>query len=76
MYTPQLYPMRDSTGNVRHVAVVQDSTTKTYVGSIRGGSSKRMADGSDRQPVVAVGESDTPHDAAEQAIHNFNNRHK
>tara|TARA_R110002020_G_scaffold462975_1_gene682786 strand:+ start:111 stop:317 length:207 start_codon:yes stop_codon:yes gene_type:complete len=68
--------MKDSMGNVRHVTVVQDSTTRTYVGSIRGGSSERMINGSDRQPVVAVGESDTPHDAAEQAIHNFNNRHK
>jgi hypothetical protein len=72
MYTPQLYPLKDSIGNVHHVGVVRDSCTGTYVGSICEGVSVLMLSGRYRQPVVAVGEANTPLEAAKQAMQNYN----
>ena len=67
-YIPQIYPLKDFRGNVQQVEVTFASDTKTYIGTIR----RISVDGYEQG--VAVGEADTPHDAADQAILNYQAR--
>jgi len=74
MYTPQIYYLKDHNDNTRHVQVQHDTLDNTYVANIRGGGYERMADGSQKQPIVATGVADTPLDSAKCAIQNLLDR--
>ena len=74
MYTPQIYYLKDHNDNTRHVQVQHDTIDDSYVATIRGGEYERMADGSKRQPNIAMGIADTPLDSAKCAIQNLLDR--
>ena len=74
VYVPQIYPLKDFRGNVQQVTVEFDNTTKTYIGTIRGGRLEGIHYSEKARRVVAVGEADTPHGAADQAILNYQAR--
>ena len=69
MYIPQRYQLADAIGNTRSVWVVRDC--EEYVATIHGGRVAVMADGTNRQPIVALGTGATP-----AAIDNYNTREK
>jgi len=78
-YTPQIYQLKDFLGNVHNVEVVLDTGShiysvpkRPYVASIRGGRYHRMFDGSLQQYIVVTGEGETPLQAADNAIEEFN----
>ena len=73
-YIPQIYPLKDFRGNVQQVEVTFASDTKTYIGTIRGGRLEGIHYSEKARRVVAVGEADTPHGAADQAILNYQAR--
>ena len=73
VYVPQIYPLKDFRGNVQQVTVEFDNTTKTYIGTIRGGRLGYPYSEKARR-IAAVGEADTPHGAADQAILNYQSR--
>tara|TARA_R110000824_G_scaffold4634_1_gene22302 strand:- start:1587 stop:1952 length:366 start_codon:yes stop_codon:yes gene_type:complete len=73
VYVPQIYRLKDFRGNVQQVEVTFASDTKTYIGTIRGGRIVNTVSEKVRR-VVAVGEADTPHGAAYQAILNYQAR--
>ena len=66
------FTLRDKHFNARQIVVVFDPDTQTFVGSIRGGRYYRMMDGSERQMVMATGESTTAESAATQALAEWN----
>ena len=53
----EYFEMRDRNFNTRHIEVVFDHDTNTFVAAIRSGRYHRMMDGSMRQMVTATGES-------------------
>lgn len=73
-YAPQLYPRRDSIGNVRQVGVVHDADAGCYVGVIRGGRPYTTVHGTIAQYIVTAGEGATPDAAADAAISAYNAR--
>ena len=70
-YIPQVYRMRDHDDNIRDIGVQYDNDDSTYVATIRGGSFRKMFDGTERQAIVASGTADIPLAAAECAIQNL-----
>jgi hypothetical protein len=69
-----IHHLTDHHGNVRDVEVMHDSDRDDYVGSIRGGIYRRMADGSECQAIIASGTAATPENAAASAIHDLQGR--
>jgi len=67
-YTPQLLARKDTAGNVRNVAVRYDNDSGTYVATIQSQRQQRMADGTTKGPIIALGEGRTPEAAADNAI--------
>ena len=51
----EYFEMRDRNFNTRHIEVVFDHDTNTFVAAIRSGRYHRMMDGSMRQMVTATG---------------------
>ena len=72
-YTPQLFPFRDSLGNVQHVGVRYDNSSKTYVGEIRRGIPRKMCNGTMNTPVAATGEARTVSGCVSATINNLTN---
>jgi hypothetical protein len=68
----QEFTLRDKHSNATLIAVVCDPTTHTFVGSIRGGRYYRTMAGSERQFVMATGESTTAEGAAREALAEWN----
>ena len=73
-HTPQLYPKRDAVGNLHQVAVSYDKESRDYVASIDGGCPRKMASGIIARPILALGVGDSPLDAVECAMINYNTR--
>ena len=69
-YTPQLMTRKDRTGNVRTVAVRFDNDAGSYVATIDSQNKRnRMADGTNRGEIIALGEGRTVEDAIDRALH-------
>ena len=67
------FEMPDRNFNTRHIEVVFDHDTKTFVAAIRSGQYHRMMDGSMRQMVTATGESaEGSAEAAAKAVAELN----
>tara|TARA_R110002020_G_scaffold34480_1_gene104815 strand:+ start:1780 stop:1995 length:216 start_codon:yes stop_codon:yes gene_type:complete len=64
MYIPQSYQIRDKAGNAHNVWVQRDEITKTYVAAVK----------SYRGIITGIGEATKPHEAAELAMVNYNER--
>ena len=67
------FEMRDCNFNTRHIEVVFDHDSKTFIAAIRSGRYHRMMDGGMRQMVTATGESEEGSaEAAAKAMAEFN----
>ncbi len=71
-YTPQILMRKNGLGTRLHVGILYDNADKTYVAEIRSGAYRKMADGTHKQPLAAIGEGESPTRAADAAIDNWN----
>ena len=64
IYTPQLYPVKDSIGNRYYAGIQYDTISQTYVGSIQ----------NFKGVIIGLGEAETPYEAAANAALNLDAR--